>query len=108
MVSGAMADIPAERAGEVAALLKLLANEQRLLLLCRLKKGEASVNELVDLCGLSQSSVSQHLARMREAGLVKTRREQTTIHYSIASGDLEALLMFLCDRFSGAPDREAA
>jgi DNA-binding transcriptional ArsR family regulator len=89
-----------ERATEVAAFLKVVANEQRLLLLCRLREGEASVGELVGLCGLSQSSVSQHLGRMREAGLVQTRRENTTIYYRIADAKVQALMTFLCDQFS--------
>ena len=88
-----------ERATEVAAMLKLVANEQRLLLLCRLKEGEASVGEMVGLCNLSQSSVSQHLARMREGGIVTTRREHTTIYYSIANPEVQKMLDFLCDRF---------
>lgn len=96
-----------ERATEVAGLLKLVANEQRLLLLCRLREGEASVGELVGLCGLSQSSVSQHLAKMREGGLVSTRREGTTIYYRIADPDANALMAFLCDRF-GQAGRSAA
>lgn len=93
------AEILRERATEVAGLLKLVANEQRLVLLCRLRAGEASVGELVELCGLSQSSVSQHLARMREGGLVRTRRETTTIFYSIADLHVDALIGFLCDDF---------
>lgn len=88
-----------ERATEVAAFLKVVANEQRLLLLCRLREGEASVGELVGLCGLSQSSVSQHLARMRDGGLVQTRRETTTIYYSIANKRVAALMEFLCESF---------
>ena len=88
-----------ERATEVAGFLKVVANEQRLLLLCRLREGEASVGELVGLCGLSQSSVSQHLARMREGGLVETRRDATTIFYRIADANAQALMNFLCERF---------
>jgi len=93
-----------ERADEVSALLKLVANPQRLMLLCRMCEGEASVGELIDLSRLSQSSVSQHLARMREGGIVTTRREQTTIYYSISNDHVSALLQFLCDRFGKAPD----
>ena len=99
MAGNAETEILCQRATEVAALLKLVANEQRLLLLCRLKEGEASVGEMVGLCNLSQSSVSQHLARMREGGIVKTRREHTTIYYSIADEQVQMLLDFLCDRF---------
>jgi DNA-binding transcriptional ArsR family regulator len=91
-----------ERATEVANLLRLVANEQRLMILCRLREGEASVGEMVDLCGLSQSSVSQHLARLRDSGLVRTRRQGTTIYYSIADPNADALMTFLCDRFGEA------
>jgi len=95
------AGILCERASEVAGLLKHMANPQRLVLLCRLREGEASVSELIGLCGLSQSSVSQHLARMREGGLVLTRRENTTIHYRLADANAFALIGFLCDHFGG-------
>jgi DNA-binding transcriptional ArsR family regulator len=88
-----------ERATEVAAFLKAVANEQRLLLLCRLREGEASVGELVGLYGLSQPSVSQHLARMRDGGLVQTRRENTTIFSRIADANVQALMTFLCGQF---------
>ena len=96
----AAAEVLCERATEVAGLLKLVANEQRLLLLCRLREGEAPVGELVELCDLSQSSVSQHLGKMREGGLVRNRREGTTIYYSIANPHVDALMGFLCDNFS--------
>ncbi|WP_336965110.1 metalloregulator ArsR/SmtB family transcription factor [Sphingobium aquiterrae] len=98
-VTDEMVDVLRACAAEVAALLKLVANEQRLLLLCRLREGEASVGELVDLSGLSQSSVSQHLARMREGGLVQTRRETTTIFYRIADPNVQALIAFLYGQF---------
>jgi DNA-binding transcriptional ArsR family regulator len=91
-----------ERATEVANLLRLVANEQRLMILCRLREGEASVGEMVDLCGLSQSSVSQHLARLRDSGVVQTRRQGTTIYYSIADANVDALMTFLCNRFGEA------
>ena len=58
-------------------------------------------SELVGLCGQSQSGVSQHQARMREAGIVSTRRDARTIYYSIANADVEALIGFLCTRFGG-------
>ena len=91
-----------ERATEVANLLRLVANDQRLLILCRLRKGEASVGEMVDLCGLSQSNVSQHLGKLRESGLVETRRQGTTIYYTIADTEIDALMTFLCNRFGKA------
>jgi len=89
-----------ERATEVAGLLKLVANEQRLLLLCRLREGEASVGELVGLCNLSQSSVSQHLAKMRAGGILQTRRGAQTLYYRLASPHVAALMSFLRERFA--------
>ena len=72
-----------ERAGEAARLLSQLANEKRLLVLCHLVGGERSVGELAALVGLSQSALSQHLARLREDGLVATRREAQTVWYRL-------------------------
>lgn len=99
MAWNAQTEILCERATEVAGLLKLVANEQRLFLLCRLRESEASVGELVGLCGLSQSSVSQHLAKMREGGVLSTRRDGTTIFYRLDHPHVEALMGFLCNRF---------
>ena len=80
----------AEQAGNAAEFLKLIANENRLLILCHLVgHGETSVNALAGAVGLSQSALSQHLAKLREDGLVATRREGQTIHYRI--GDPRAL-----------------
>jgi len=72
-----------ECVGPAARLLKLLASEQRLLLLCRLLEGEASVGDLAGHAGLAQSAASQHLAKMRAEGLVATRREAQTIYYRL-------------------------
>jgi DNA-binding transcriptional ArsR family regulator len=83
----------ADQAGAAAALLKLVANENRLLILCHLVgAGEMSVNALVDAVGLSQSALSQHLAKLREDGLVATRRDGQTIHYRIADPRALALM----------------
>jgi DNA-binding transcriptional ArsR family regulator len=85
-----------QRAAEAARLLKLLANENRLLILCRLAAArEMPVGELAQAVGLSQSALSQHLARMREDGLVATRREAQTIHYRIADPDARRVLALL-------------
>jgi DNA-binding transcriptional ArsR family regulator len=84
------------KASQAASLLKLLANENRLLILCRLAQaGEVSVNDLADAVGLSQSALSQHLAKMREEGLVATRREAQTVYYRIANADAARLLSLL-------------
>ncbi|MFN8734669.1 MAG: ArsR/SmtB family transcription factor [Hyphomonadaceae bacterium] len=83
----------AARAGEVAKLLKAIGNERRLLVLCQLVgMGEASAGTLGTKIGLSQSAMSQHLAVMREEGLLSTRREGTTIFYAIAEPKLTELM----------------
>lgn len=74
----------AARAGEAAALLKALAHEARLMVLCQLLDGEHSAGALQEASGLSQSALSQHLARLRAEGLVATRREAQTIYYRLA------------------------
>lgn len=71
-------------AGEAAGLLRTLANERRLMILCQLGDGEMSVGQMLPLVGLSQSALSQHLAKLRDEALVETRREGTTIFYRIA------------------------
>ena len=84
------------KAAEAAGLLKLLANENRLLILCRLAlNGEMSVSSLTEAVGLSQSALSQHLAKMREEGLLATRRDGQTIFYHIADPNAERLLQAL-------------
>ncbi len=84
------------KAAEAAALLKLLANENRMLILCRLAlNGEMSVSALTSAVGLSQSALSQHLAKMREEGLLATRREGQTIFYHIADPNAAKLLQSL-------------
>ena len=84
------------KAAEAAQLLKLLANENRLLILCRLMLArEMAVNELADAVGLSQSALSQHLAKMREDGLLATRREAQTVFYRIADPNAARLLALL-------------
>jgi DNA-binding transcriptional ArsR family regulator len=86
------------KAAEAAGLLKLLANENRLLILCRLTlAGELSVNDLADGVGLSQSAISQHLAKMREEGLLATRREAQTVFYRTVDPNAARLLALLKD-----------
>lgn len=84
------------KAAEAAGFLKLLANENRLLILCQLAMArEMSVNDLADAVGLSQSALSQHLAKMREDGLLTTRREAQTVFYRIDNPDAARLLALL-------------
>jgi len=86
-------------ATQAAELLKAMSNENRLLLLCHLGEKEMSVSELNSFIDLSQSSLSQHLARLRKDGLVKTRRESQTIFYSIANPSVVKLIGFLQNEF---------
>lgn len=74
-----------ENAAKAATLLKSLANESRLALMCTLAAGERSVGELNAETTLSQSSLSQHLGVLRKEGLVQTRRVAQTIYYSLAN-----------------------
>lgn len=85
----------AAKAGEAAALLKALAHEARLMVLCQLVEGEYSAGELQAMSGLSQSALSQHLARLREEGLVATRRDAQTIFYSLHGTKAARLLAAL-------------
>ena len=99
MVTLAPAEFAA-KAGEAAELLRLLGHEARLMVLCQLLEGEHAAGELQQGSGLSQSALSQHLARLREAGLVETRREAQTIYYSLADPKaarvLETLAALYC------------
>jgi DNA-binding transcriptional ArsR family regulator len=91
------------RAGEAAQLLRLLANERRLLVLCHLiTAGEVTVGRLAELVGLSQPAISQHLARLRADGLVAPRRAATTIHYRVADPRVGRILETLRDMFCGS------
>jgi DNA-binding transcriptional ArsR family regulator len=83
-------------AAEAARLLALLANEKRLLLLCRLvAEGEVTVGRLAESVGLSQPALSQHLARLRDEGLVATRREAQAIHYRLNDSKAARMLALL-------------
>ena len=84
-------------AGEAAQLLRALANDKRLMLLCLLVEGERSVSELNAKVELSQSALSQHLAVLRAEGLVQTRREAQTIYYALAPGPAAAVMHTLHD-----------
>lgn len=82
-------------AGDAARLLKALANEKRLQVLCLLAEGERSVGEINAMLDLSQSALSQHLAVLREEGLVQTRREAQVIYYSLMPGPAAQVMQTL-------------
>lgn len=86
-------------AAAASEFLGNLANEKRLLTLCRLMEAECSVGELAEAVGLSQSALSQHLTRLRKDGLVDTRRDGQTIYYRIKDPRVKKLIRLLYDAF---------
>lgn len=88
-------------ASDAAGLMKALGNESRLMVLCLLTEGEQSVSDLNDRIPLSQSALSQQLARLRKKGLVKTRRESQAIYYSLADGPADRVINLLHDIYCG-------
>jgi DNA-binding transcriptional ArsR family regulator len=93
-------------AGQASRLLKAMANERRLLILCYLAEAEHSVGELVERVGLSQSALSQHLAKLRADGLVETRRDAQNIFYSLSGSHVNSVLDVLQKIYS-KPDQAA-
>lgn len=104
--------LPAMRQAELLALqrsasracvmLKALANEVRLILICQLAEGEKSVSQLQAAVGLGQSAVSQHLALLRHRRLVATRRDRRSVYYRIAQPEVRALIRTMHDQFCRA------
>lgn len=96
-------DIPLEQmqanAARATSLLKSMANESRLMILCQLAEKEMTVGELTEKIPLSQSALSQHLGVLRRENLVKTRRESQFVWYSLVSGDARSLIGSLYEIF---------
>lgn len=96
-------DLPLDQmqanAARATALLKSMANESRLMILCLLADRELTVTDLGQRLSLSQSALSQHLGLLRREGLVKTRREAQFIRYSLDSKEVEQLIATLCELF---------
>ena len=94
-----------DAAGTAAALLKALANQDRLLILCHLADGEKNVTELQEILGLRQPTLSQQLSRLRYEGLVEFRRDGKNIHYRLASEEaakvIEVLYGIYCEPVAG-------
>ncbi|MCC8402985.1 metalloregulator ArsR/SmtB family transcription factor [Paraburkholderia sp. MMS20-SJTN17] len=103
--SHSVIDLAAMRAAatNACALLKVLANPDRLLLMCRLSQGELSVSELEGELGILQPTLSQQLGVLRENGLVATRREGKSIFYSVASSEALAVMAVLYRQFCTNP-----
>lgn len=96
-----------------SALLKAMSNQTRLMILCQLLHGERTAGELDKLTSLSQSALSQHLAVLREHGLVQTRRESQNIHYSIEGDKAKAIIevlyrIFNCEKSDELSDVSCA
>ncbi|TRX56619.1 ArsR/SmtB family transcription factor [Thalassomonas sp. M1454] len=89
-------------AEKAEAYLKLLANKNRLMILCNLVEGECSVSELNSTIPLAQSALSQHLSALRKANMVATRRDAQTIYYSLADDDAKLILQQLYRMFCSA------
>jgi ArsR family transcriptional regulator, virulence genes transcriptional regulator len=89
----------AESAGRAAGLLRLLGNEKRLMILCQLTDGERSVREIQQRIDLSQSALSQHLALLREQGVVSTRRQAQSIFYRIEDRAALRVIQTLAELF---------
>ncbi len=85
-----------ECAANGTTVLKSMANHHRLLILCCLKQKEYSVGELEEIVGLSQSALSQHLARLRKDEMVETRRSAQTIYYSLPENQARKILDSMC------------
>lgn len=98
--SGGALEIASDRAAEAAHTLKAMASETRLIILCALSAGELPVNTLAQLTGQSPSAVSQHLAKLRAAGLVDSRRDGQTIHYRCREGIASDVIAALCKHYA--------
>jgi len=92
-------DKMAGNAEQAESFLKQLANRNRLMILCVLTEGELSVTELNTRVPISQSALSQHLAKLREAGLVSTRRESQTVYYSLDDPDVSLIIGCLYQKY---------
>ena len=86
-----------EHAGEACALLKALANEDRLMLLCQIASGRQNVGELEEATGIRQPTLSQQLAVLRQEGLVETEKEGKYVYYRLANDNVVRVMRMLWD-----------
>ena len=93
-------------AAQAVGVLKLLANEDRLLLLCQLSQGEMCVSDLESRLGIRQPTLSQQLGVLRNQGLVETRRDGKNIYYSVANAEVLEILGLLYRLYCPQPDGE--
>ena len=98
-------EVKPDEAEEAAKLLDSMSNPHRLRVLCELHSSELMVGDLQDRIGISQSNLSQQLARLRRDGLVKTRRESQKIFYSLASEEVVRIIHLLHELFCSDPEK---
>ena len=91
-----------DMASQACELLKAMANEWRLMILCQLSEGEKTVGELQSILGLSQSALSQHLAVLRREKIVSSRKSAQSVFYSLAGDEATKVMETLHDLFCGA------
>ena len=91
-----------DMASHACELLKAMANEWRLMILCQLAEGEKTVSELQNLLGLSQSALSQHLAILRREKIVRSRKQAQSVSYSLTGDEATRVMESLHDVFCGA------
>ncbi|CAQ78261.1 transcriptional activator HlyU [Aliivibrio salmonicida LFI1238] len=84
-----------KNAPQAVTLLKAMANERRLFILCLLLEGELSVGQIAEQLSLSQSALSQHLGWLRKDALVSTRKESQTVFYSLSSHEVKSVIQLL-------------
>lgn len=88
-----------DKAAHAVELLKAMANEWRLMILCQLSEGEKTVSELQQILGLSQSALSQHLAVLRRERIVKATKQAQSVSYSLAGDDATRVMLTLHEVF---------
>ena len=93
-----------ENARRASILLKAMSNQHRLMILCQISGTEKSVGELEEIIGLSQSALSQHLARLRRDNLVQTRRDAQTIYYSLKGEEASTIIDTLYNLYCADDD----
>ena len=91
-----------DMASHACELLKAMANEWRLMILCQLSEGEKTVSELQGMLGLSQSALSQHLAVLRREKIVRARKHAQSVSYSLSGDEATRVMETLHDLFCGA------
>ncbi|CAN7635680.1 ArsR/SmtB family transcription factor [Neorhizobium sp. LjRoot104] len=95
-----IAEVIAEKAGDAAEFLSGLANGHRLLILCELAEGERNVSSIIEVTGIAQTSMSQHLAKLKKEGIVDFRREHRMLYYFIADPAVMEIMAILYKKFS--------